>query len=262
MASSSLLLLNCVEVADNQVLFIKGDMKCYQWWQIVTVLLIFTWILFFPLLLKVSFNMLMKDKISFSKFIFCLIIPFAAVTNYRLNRRVVSVDLQKSRNRNKVIEILKEIFQESYRLKTNDPSGETVFYETWRLYHWVLLAFAAAFWISPIKRITLMPPTVVIIDISYLVIKPYKPEMYVLNWMEIFSMMSIFVFLLHNMFRGFLHVYDINDEDPVKFVWRGFVIFYLVFSPICVLIYFFIIAPKYNKVKDGIISFCITIRRD
>ena len=135
MASSSLLLLNCVEVADNQVLFIKGDMKCYQWWQIVTVLLIFTWILFFPLLLKVSFNMLMKDKISFSKFIFCLIIPFAAVTNYRLNRRVVSVDLQKSRNRNKVIEILKEIFQESYRLKTNDPSGETVFYETWRLYH-------------------------------------------------------------------------------------------------------------------------------
>ena len=80
------------------------------------------------------------------------------------------------------------------------------------------MAFAAAFWISPIKRITLMPPTVVIIDISYLVIKPYKPEMYVLNWMEIFSMMSIFVFLLHNMFRGFLHVYDINDKDPVKFV--------------------------------------------
>ena len=262
MASASLLFLKCVKVADNQVLFIKGDIECYQWWQIAIVVLFFTWILFFPLSLKVSFNMFMKDKISFSKFILCLIIPFAAVTNYRFNRRVVSVDLQKSRNTYKVKEILMEIFQESYRLKTNDSSGETVFYETWRLYQRVLLAIAATFWINPLKRITLMTPAVIIIALSYLVIKPYKPEMYILHWMEIFSILGIFVSLLHNMFRGFLYVYDINDEDPVDFVWQGFGIFDMVFSPICVLIYFLIIAPIYNKVKHGIISFCITIRRE
>ena len=117
MASASLLLLKCVKVADNQVLFIKGDIECYQWWQIVIAVLFFTWILFFPLSLKVSFNMFMKDKISFKKFILCLIVPFAVVTNYRLNRSIVSVDLQKSRNAYKVKEILSEIFQESYRLK-------------------------------------------------------------------------------------------------------------------------------------------------
>ena len=110
LTSASLLFLNCVEVADNQVLFIKGDMECYQWWQIVIVVLFFTWILFFPLSLKISFNMFMKDKISFAKFILCLIVPFAVISNYRLNRSVVSHDLQKSRNTYKVKKILSEIF--------------------------------------------------------------------------------------------------------------------------------------------------------
>ena len=262
MASASLLLLNCVEVEENQVLFIKGDMECYQWWQIVIAVFFFTWILLFPLSLKVSFNMFMKDKISFAKFILCLIVPFAVVTNYRLNRSVVSFDLQKSRNTYKVKQILSEIFQEPYRLKTNDPSGETVFYETWRLYQRVMLAIVATFLTDPLKRITIMAPIVFLIAISYHAIKPYKPEMYILHWIEIFSILGIFVSLAQNMFRGFLYVYDIGDEDPVKFVWQGFAIFDVVFSPICLLIYFFIIVPIYNKVKRKIISFCVTIRRE
>ena len=260
MASASLLLLNCVEVADNKVLFIKGDMKCYQWWQIVIGVFFFTWTLFFPLSLKVSFNMFIKDKISFGKLILCLVLPFAAVTNYRLNRNFV--DLQKSRNTYKVKEILREMFQESYRLKTDDPCGETVFYETWRLYQRLLLAIVATFCIDPLKRITLITPIVVFIALSYHVIKPYKPEMYILHWIEVFSNLGIFVCLGHNMFRGFLYVYDIDEEDPVKFVWQGFAVFDLVFSPICVLIYFFVIAPIYNKVKCKLISFYIIIRRE
>ena len=35
MASATLILLNCVEVSGVGVLFIQGDMKCYQWWQMV-----------------------------------------------------------------------------------------------------------------------------------------------------------------------------------------------------------------------------------
>ena len=264
MASASLLLLNCVEVADHHILFIKGDIECYQWWQIVIAVLFLTWILFFPLSLKVSFNMFMKDKISFAKFILCLIIPFAVVANYRLNRNVASADFVKSRNTYKVKEILSEIFQESYRLKTDDPSGETVFYETWRLYQRVLLAIVATFWIDPLKRITLMTPIVFLITISYHVIKPYKPEMYILHWIEVFSILGIFVCIAHNMFRGILYIYDIDDEDssPVNFVRQTFAIFDLAFSPICVLIYFFIIAPICKKVKCKFISFYMTIRKE
>ena len=157
--------------------------------------------------------MFVKDKISFGKFILCLVLPFAVVTNYRLNRNLVSVDLQKSRNTYKVKEILREMLQEPYRLKSDDPNGETVFYETWRLYQRVLLAIVATFWIDPLKRITLMIPIVIIIDISYHVIKPYKTEMYILHWIEVSSILGIFACVTHNMFRGFLHVYDIGDEN-------------------------------------------------
>ena len=134
--------------------------------------------------------------------------------------------------------------------------------ETWRLYERILLATVATFWIAPLKRITLITPNVIVIAISYLVIKPYRPEMYILHWIEVFSILGIFVSLVRNMFRGFLYVYDIGDEDPVKFVRQGFAVFDLVFSPICVLIYFFIIAPIYNKVKQNNFLLWGTIRRE
>ena len=162
----------------------------------------------------------------------------------------------------KVKEILSEIFQESYRLKTEDSSGETVFYETWWLYQRVLLAIVATFWIDPLKRITLMTPIVILIAIYFYVIKPFKPEMYILHWVEVFSNLGIFVCLVHNMFRGFLCVYNHDDKNPIKFVWQGFDFFDLVLSPICVLIYFFVIAPMFHKVKCKLISFYITIGRD
>ena len=78
-------------------------------------------------------------------------------------------------------EILSEIFQESYRFETDNPSGETVFYETWRLYQRVLLAAVATLVIYPLKRLKTMAPVVFLIAISYFIIKPYKPELYILH---------------------------------------------------------------------------------
>ena len=254
MANASLLLLKCVNAEDIQILFIKGDMECYQWWQLVILVFFFTWILFFPLSLKVSFNMFMKDKISFAKFILCLIVPFAIVANYRLKRNVASVDLQKSRNTYKVKEILSDIFQAPYRLKTDDQSGETVFYETWRLYHRVLLAIVATFCIDPLVRISLMTLIVFLIGISYFTINPYKPEMYILHWMEVSSLLGIFVRFGHNVFLGFLRIYGTNYNDAATFVLQGFTVLDLIASPICVIIYFFIIKKLYNKAKCKIKS--------
>ena len=94
MASASLILLNCGEVSGVPVLFIKGDMKCYKWWQNVIVFFFFSWILFFPLSLKILFNMFMKDKILFPKITLFLMIQFAAVVNYLLSRNVISVALK------------------------------------------------------------------------------------------------------------------------------------------------------------------------
>ena len=261
MATVSLIFLNCVEVSGVRVLYMKGDMDCYQWWQIVIGVFFFTWILFFPLSLKFSFNMFMKDKISFQKFIWCLLFPFAVAVNYLRSRNVVFTYLENNRNMSEVKKTLSEIFVDSYRPKADDSREETVFYETWRLYQRVLLAIVATFCINPIEPVTFMTPTIILIAISYFMIRPYKPEMYVLHWMEIFSILGYFLCLCQNMFRGFLYVYNINDEDSVKLVWLVFAILDLIFSPILLLICFFIIKPIYSKVKCGIISFNLTLRR-
>ena len=249
MASVSLILLNCVEVAGIRVLHVKGDTNCFQWWQVIVAIFFFTWILFFPLSLKLSYSMFMKDEISFSKFIICLIIPLTFVVYKILNRNVVSVALQKPINESYVKRILKEMFEEPYRLKSDDSSGETIFYETWRLYQRVLLAIIATRFINPLERITFMTPVIILITVSYRVYRPYKPEMYVLHWMEIVSNMGFFVCLIHNMFRAFLYVYDINFVYPVTIVWEVFNYLDLLFSPIWVLICVFIVKPIYDKAK-------------
>ena len=88
--------------------------------------------------------------------------------------------------------------------------------------------------------------------------------MYILHWIEVFSILGIFVCIADNMFRGFLYLYDIGDEDfsPVNFVWQAFAIFDLLFSPICVLIYFFIVPAIYNTVKCKLIAFYMTMKRE
>ena len=251
-ATASLMLLNCVEVAGIRVLHVNGNIKCFEWWQVIVAVFFSTWIMFFPLSLKLSYTMFMKDEITFPKCIFSLMVPFVLVLYRILNRNVVSVVLQKPRNVSKVQRILQEMFEESYRVKKNDSRRESVFYETWRLYQRVLLTIAATYFINPLVRITFMTPIITLNALFYFVYRPYKPEMYILHLMELVSILGFFVCLTHNMFRGFLYVYDIKHEDHVTLIWEAFTIADQLYSPIWVLFWFFIIKPVYSKVKNAI----------
>ena len=127
----------------------------------------FTWIMFFPLSLKLSYTMFMKDQISFPNFIICLRITFALVVYKILNRNVVSVALLKPINGSYMKRIWKQMFEEPYRRKRHDSTGDTIFYETWRLYQRVLSVFVAIFFINPLKWITFIASVIIIIAVSY-----------------------------------------------------------------------------------------------
>ena len=203
----------------------------------------------------------MKDETCSANFILYLMFPFAIVANYRLKRNFASVDLQKSRNAWKVKEILRKTLQEPYQFKTNYPSGETVFYKTWWLYQRVLLAIVATFSVDPLVRISLMTLIVFIICVFYFTIKPYKPKMYILHWMEVFSVLGILVRFGHNMFLAFLNVYGTNYDNAATVFLQGFTMLDLITSPICVIFYFFIVKIIYNKAQCKIKSIYYTLRR-
>ena len=78
--------------------------------------------------------------------------------------------------------------------------------------------------------------------------------------MEVFSILGISARLAHNVFHGVLNVFDINHDDHVTSVWQGFNILDLIFSPISVMIYFFIIETIYHKAKCKIKSIYYTAR--
>ena len=67
----------------------------------------------------------------------------------------------------------RKIFKKSYRLKTDDSSEETVFYEAWQLNQRVLLANVAILYISTLDHITLI---VMFVDLFYFMCRLYKPE--------------------------------------------------------------------------------------
>ena len=91
--------------------------------------------------------------------------------------------------------------------------------------------------------------------------KPYRPEMNILHWMEVFYILGISVSLTHHMFLGFLNFSKINYGYPVTIVWGTFAFLDLIFSPIFTLICFFMIKLICTKTKSKIISIYVTLRR-
>lgn len=162
---------------------------------------------------------------------------FAVIVHYLLNRNVDPVDLQKSRD---VLEgkiILKEMFKESYRLIADDSRGENIFYETWRLCQRVLQAIVATFFVDSLVRTGYVMPVITLITLSYRAHRPYKPEFYILHWMEVVFTLGFYYCLIQNMKCGCLFINNINDGDRVLELCQVSSILDLLFSPICTFLY-------------------------
>ena len=161
----------------------------------------------------------------------------AVIVHYLLNRNVDPVDLQKSRD---VLEgkiILKEMFKESYRLIADDSRGENIFYETWRLCQRVLQAIVATFFVDSLVRTGYVMPVITLITLSYRAHRPYKPEFYILHWMEVVFTLGFYYCLIQNMKCGCLFINNINDGDTVLELCQVSSILDLLFSPICTFLY-------------------------
>lgn len=120
---------------------------------------------------------------------------FAVIVHYLLHRNVDPV-LQKSRD---VLEgkiILKEMFKESYRLIADDSRGENIFCETWRWCQRVLQAIVATFFVDSLVRTGYVMPVITFITLSYRAHRPYKPEFYILHWMEVVFTLGFYYCLI------------------------------------------------------------------
>ena len=255
LASLSLIWLHCVDISDTKVLYIKGDVFCYQWWQLMGAGFLVTWILPFPLSLMLTYRLYMKEKITFNQLYVCLIMPLLSIIFY-LNSKCKNTHVfAKPVHTGNVKRLLREMFEECYR-KNADKSEECVFYESWRLYQRVIFAAVCIFSINPILRVVAMTPTIFAFAVFYNIVQPFKKEQYVLHWIEMVSVLGFAFALINNMFRSFLYVYDINNEEAIATSLKTLLLLDELFSPISVLCYFYIIKPLFRIAQDKIKNIC------
>ena len=255
LASLSLIWLHCVDISDAKVLYIKGDVLCYQWWQLMGAVFFVTWIIPFPLSLMLTYRLYMKDKITFKQLFVCLIMPLLSIIFYLNSKCNNTYVFAKPVHTGNVKRLLREMFEECYR-KNADESEECVFYESWRLYQRVIFAVVCVFSINPISRVVAMTPTIFAFAVFYNIVQPFKKEQYVLHWIEMVSVLGFAFALINNMFRSFLYVYDISNEDPIATTLKTLLLLDELFSPISVLCYFYIIKPLFRIAQDKIKNIC------
>ena len=194
-ATFAIVMVHCVDIKGDSVMFIDGNVKCYTPLQYASFALIILWVIPFPAALMKSYQMYMTDKtITMRQFVFSLIFPWVAVY-FWLTRRccensnwVRSSNQKESRDEN-VRSLLHEIFQEAYRkIKGKD---ESVFWETWRLYQRLILAVITTYAINPVERICCTAPLILFFHFVYSFVKPYKKNFVVLHWMEVIGLLGI-----------------------------------------------------------------------
>jgi len=123
-----------------------------------------------------------------------------------------------------------------------------VFWETWRLYQRLILAFITTFAINPVNRICFLVPFILFFIGVYWVVKPYKKQYVVLQWMEVASLLGITFTLINNMFHSFLYVFEIPDEEPIPTSLRVLYFLDTLASPVFVLAYFYVLKPIGEKI--------------
>ena len=217
-ATFAIVMVHCVDIKGDSVMFINGDMKCHTPLQYASYALIILWVIPFPAALMMSYRMYMTNRtITMRQFVISLIFPWVAVY-FWLTRRCfennnVKRSIQEESREENVRSLLHEIFQEAYRKRVN--KGYNVFWETWRLYQRLILAVVTTYAINPVERICFSAPIILFFIFVYWFVKPYGESFVVLHWMEVVGLLGITFTLVNNMFRSFLYVFEIPDEKPV-----------------------------------------------
>ena len=179
-------LVKCVQVDHSRVLYIQGNIQCYQWWQIGVKVYICMCVL--PVFLVLSHcPFYAKNKsIPARIFILACVFPFPVLSYFLLgqifakmrNRNNEAIENKKPiverKDREEYLDVISDVLLEHYRcLKL---SG---FKFTWlgvhKLYR-VLLVICNTYITSPMSRLLIMTTILVHITVANILIKPYKDK--------------------------------------------------------------------------------------
>ena len=229
--------MNCVEVNGESVLYISGDVRCYQHWQWLIVTVFVVWIIPFPIALVLAYRLFKKCIISRFFYMFCLIFPPAAFyfTFCSRKSRKQYIDCRIAKDHS-LRDELSDIFEEPYRTvqyqnttklqqglvvdlnnKEGNEQSETMYWWTaWRLHERLVVAALVTFIVEPLLRMCVVAPVMICLVLVRFQVKPYKESMTLLSLADLASYVFLIFFVVDNLFRSFTYTFDLPLQYPIN----------------------------------------------
>uniref|UniRef100_A0A7M5XCV0 Uncharacterized protein n=1 Tax=Clytia hemisphaerica TaxID=252671 RepID=A0A7M5XCV0_9CNID len=236
--------LNCVKIYGEPVLYISGNIKCYQPWQWSLLALLILWVVPFPVALVLAYRLYQKGIISKIEYITILIFPILAFGLYFYHHGTRSRTLGPCQEG--LLGALSDIFEEPYRVTQTatedcEIEEETLYWWTaWRLYERLLIAVLVTFIIEPLFRMCVIAPVIAFLSILHYQIKPYKETMTLLSLLDISSYVFLTFYVVDNMFRSFAYTFDLPLQNPIDRGLKLLGVFEALLTPLTVICLFVI----------------------
>eukprot|EP00111_Clytia_hemisphaerica_P002549 TCONS_00007264-protein len=232
--------LNCVEVNSESVLYISGNIKCFQGWQYAVALLLFLWIIPFPAALVYSYKLFDRGLISEKMFLLSLCFPALSVyffIKYRNSHDGRFIE------RHGLKAVLYDIFEEPYRVISVNEFGVPAtmyWWNAWRLYERLIIVVLVNFFIEPLLRMCVIAPIMIFLLMLHYHVRPYKETMTLLSWLDISSFACLSFYVVDNMFRSFAYIFDIPLKNQIAKALTVLEIFEAILTPLTVICIFIV----------------------
>ena len=245
-ASVAVTFLTCIDINGKFYLFIEASVQCFTYQQYVVFAFLGLWVIPMPVNLYVAFNWYHDQVVSFREFLFCLVFPPVAGVYWcvGLRRRAAN---QKIEHNHRQFARIREMYEEPYRPRnmggvevrnsketTTDTNENTkyVFWEHWRLMQRLMLSIVTSYLKNPIYKIYMSSPLLLLFFAVYLKVKPFKPSLFVLHWLEVASLICVCYQLLYNLLKSYLYLYDVPNKTHEELLLAFFRYTEFLFSPL------------------------------
>ena len=247
LSSFALRLIHCVNIGNSQVLYIAGDIKCFNIWQVADMFFLTLWVIPFPVAVSFAYYLQKKKKISVWIFTLCIVFPFMTVVVLVLNRcfHYSLKPTDKDSNEESIKTGLFEIFEGPYRSKL-------FWWETWTLYERLIVSFLTTFLIDPVVRLFALTLVLLLFLWFHVRLKPFKDCMNLLVHVDFASYICLNFNLVINMVRAVVYVYSLQlSQYPINVVLGVSMYLEYLFTPIWVLPIYFILSFTAKKNKKS-----------
>ena len=209
LAESSLNLMHCFSVGNENRLFIDAEIVCWQWWQYVLLAYIIVFVVPFILVLYFGSSKLYETSISAKEFLGACIFPLPFLMYWSL-RKVFLTRSNTSRvtqNNKDLLEVLHGPFR-----KPKDNDNGTLYWESVLIGRRLVLLYCHAFIINSMFRFICMSVACIVIMLHHVIKSPFKDT--IANRSETASLLILTVMAVINLSKASLMSFGITIDGP------------------------------------------------